>query len=73
MPRAVLYTIDACAHCERLRAELTAAGRDFEDVNLTREPRYLTEFLKLSGGRRIVPVLVDGGRVSVAPHGGSEF
>jgi len=34
--------------------------------------RYL-ELLKLTGGRRIVPVVVEGGYVTVAPDGGSDF
>jgi hypothetical protein len=29
--------------------------------------------MKLTGRRRIVPVLVDGMRIDVAPEGGSEF
>jgi hypothetical protein len=33
----------------------------------------IPELLKLTGGRRIVPVLVDEGRIAVAPEGGSEF
>jgi hypothetical protein len=43
------------------------------EVNLSREPRALTEFLKVSGGRRIVPVVVRDGRIEVAPQGGTEF
>ena len=31
------------------------------------------ELRKLTGGRRVVPVLVDGVRIEVAPEGGSEF
>jgi len=31
------------------------------------------ELLKLTGGRRIVPVVVEGGYVTVAPDGGSDF
>ena len=31
------------------------------------------ELLKLTGGRRVVPVLVDGATIAVAPDGGTAF
>jgi len=73
MARVTLYTRDGCAHCARQRAAIAANGDALSEVNLSREPQAMTEFLKLTGGRRIVPVLVRDGRIAVAPDGGSEF
>ncbi|HEY8518206.1 MAG TPA: Uxx-star family glutaredoxin-like (seleno)protein [Candidatus Binatia bacterium] len=73
MARVTLYTRDGCAHCERLRAALAASGDTVVEVNLSREPQAMTEFLKLTGGRRIVPVVVRGAKIEIAPDGGSEF
>ena len=73
MSATLLYTRDGCAWCDRLRASLTAAREGFVEVNLSREPQATTELLKLTSGRRIVPVLVRAGRIEVAPEGGSEF
>ena len=73
MARVTLYTRDGCAHCARQRQAIVAAGDRVVEVNLSREPQAMTEFLKLTGGRRIVPVLVRGGRIEVAPEGGTEF
>jgi hypothetical protein len=56
-----------------LKESLTAAGEPFTEVNLSREPQAMTELLKLTSGRRIVPVVVRGGRIEVAPGGGTEF
>ena len=70
---AILYTRDGCAACGRLKASLAAAGERYTEVNLSREPQATTELLKLTGGRRIVPVLVRGGRIEIAPEGGTEF
>jgi hypothetical protein len=39
----------------------------------SRTPQAITELLKLTAGRRIVPVLVRAGRIEVAPEGGSEL
>jgi glutaredoxin len=71
--RVTLYTRDGCPHCARLRDAIVARGDTVSEVDLTREPQAMTEFLKLTGGRRIVPVLVHGGRIEVAPDGGTEF
>lgn len=73
MARVTLYTRDGCEHCARQRGAIAASGDTVSEVNLSREPQAMTEFLKLTGGRRIVPVLVRGGRIEVAPEGGSEF
>ncbi len=73
MARALLYIRDGCEYCVRLRARLAAEGCEVSEINVSREPRVTTELLKLTGGRRIVPVLVRGGQIEVAPGGGSEF
>jgi len=36
-------------------------------------PQAVAELMKLTGGRRVVPVVVEDGRVQVAPDGGSTF
>jgi len=43
------------------------------EINVTERPQAIAELMKLTGGRRIVPVVVEGGRVAVAPAGGSSF
>jgi glutaredoxin len=73
MARVTLYTRDGCAHCARQRELIVASGDTVTEVNLSREPQATTEFLKLTGGRRIVPVLVRAGRIVVAPEGGTKF
>jgi glutaredoxin len=73
MSATILYTRDGCPASARLKESLTAAGEPFTEVNLSREPQAMTELLKLTSGRRIVPVVVRGGRIEVAPDGGTEF
>ncbi len=70
--RITLYTRDGCPHCDRARERLRAEGGRLEEVNLSRTPQAMNEWLKLTDGRRIVPVIVRGGRIEVAPDGGSE-
>ncbi len=73
MARVTLYSKDGCPYCDRQRALLRDGDDRVEEVNLTRSPQAMTELLKLTGGRRIVPVIVRGARIEVAPDGGSEI
>ena len=43
------------------------------ELAVCERPQAVVELLKLTGGRRIVPVVVEGGVIAVAPDGGSEF
>ena len=70
---AVLYTRPGCPHCDTKRAELAAAGITFREIDVSREPQVIPELLKLTRGRRIVPVVVREGRIEIAPGGGSAF
>jgi len=69
----LLYTRNGCPHCDAKRAELVDRGVPVREVNVSERPETIPEVLKLTGGRRIVPVVVDGGRIDVAPEGGSPF
>jgi glutaredoxin len=72
-PSALLYVRAGCPHCAALRAALEARGVPVKEIDLSVRKAAIPELLKLTGGRRIVPVVVEGGVVSVAPDGGSEF
>ena len=72
-PPVLLYTKTGCAFCDAKRAELTARGVTIREIDVTARPQAVVELLKLTGGRRIVPVVVEGGSVAVAPDGGSDF
>ena len=73
MARVTLYTKDGCLHCDRQRERLLAGDDRFEEVNLTQSPQAMNELLKLTGGRGVVPVIVRGARIEVAPDGGSDL
>ena len=69
----LLYVKAGCAHCEAKRAELAARGAVVQEVDVGARPEVVPELLKLTRGRRVVPVVVEEGRVAVAPEGGSSF
>ena len=69
----LLYSKTGCPHCDALRAALTARGAVVDEIDVGVRREAIPELLKLTGGRRVVPVVVDGGRILVAPDGGSNF
>jgi len=68
-----LYTQTGCPFCEAARKELEARGTTYTEINVSDRPERIPELLKLTRGRRIVPVMVDEGGISVAPRGGRDF
>jgi len=68
-----LWTKAGCPYCDDLRRELRARGVDVEEIDIGAKPHLVPELLKITGRRRIVPVLVLGTEIEVAPHGGSAF
>lgn len=69
----LLYTKTGCPFSDAKRAQLTARGIAVREIDVAIRPQSLVELLKLTGGRRIVPVVVEAGVIAVAPDGGSEF
>jgi glutaredoxin len=70
---AVLYTVAGCPHCDAMRNDLAARGVAVREVDVRARPEAVPELLKLTRGRRVVPVVVEGGRIAIAPRGGSAF
>ena len=69
----LLYTKTGCPYCAAQRAELAARGAAVREINVSEHPEAVAELLKVTRGRRIVPVVVEGGRIAIAPGGGSSF
>jgi len=70
---ATLYVKRGCPHCDKQREALVARSLAFTEIDVTASPEVVPELLKLTKGRRIVPVLVEGARISIASDGGSAF
>ncbi len=68
-----LYVRSDCAFCDAKRRELGARGVAFAEVNVSEHPEAIPELLKLTRGRRVLPVVVENGRIAVAPDGGASF
>ena len=73
MGPVLLYTTSGCPHCDAMRDALAARGVVVDEIDVGVRRELVPELLKLTGGRRVVPVVVEGGKVLVAPEGGTAF
>lgn len=62
----IIYGTDTCPFCNQARE---AYGDRAVYINVDKDSAKLAEMLKLSGGRREVPVIVEDGRVTVGFQG----
>jgi glutaredoxin len=69
----LLYTTSGCPHCDAMRAALAARGVTVDEIDVGVRRELVPELLKLTGGRRVVPVVVENGKILVAPEGGTAF
>lgn len=71
MPRVVtIFGTDSCPYTTNARRDYEKAGAAVEYRNVERDPASMKEMLSLTGGRRNVPVVLEGGKATVG-YGGS--
>lgn len=68
-----LYSTRDCPFSRAVRERLLAAGTRFTEIDVGEHPELVPELLKVTRGRRIVPVLIDGARIEIAREGGSDI
>ena len=61
----VIYGKDTCPYTQAARDHYLAEAIPFEYVNVRKNAAGLARMLELSGGVRQVPVIVDGGKVTI--------
>ena len=70
MPEIKLFTKVGCPYCAATRNSLNKEGIKYTEVDVHSSREAMKEALTFSRGRRMVPILVRDGIVSVAPNGG---
>ncbi len=61
----VIYGKDACPYTQAARDDYARRGLTAEYINVKKDPAGLARMLEYSKGRRLVPVIVEGGRVTI--------
>jgi glutaredoxin 3 len=64
-PEVTIYTKTGCPYCKAAKEDFEKRGIQFREVNVTENPGEIDKVLKLSGGKRLVPVIVEKGNVKV--------
>lgn len=67
---AKLYGKHGCPHCFNARRDFDTRGIEYEDIDVQTDGAALKEMLKLNGGLRRVPTIVEGDQVTVGYKGG---
>jgi glutaredoxin 3 len=70
MADVILYTKPGCPYCAAAREHYNQNGTAFDEIDVIDNPEAQSKVLELSGGKRMVPVIVDKGEVKLG-WGGS--
>ena len=70
MSNVKMYVKDGCPYCAAARKHYKTEGIAFDEINIHRVDGAKEELLKLTDGQRIVPVIVEDGRVKIGFDGG---
>jgi glutaredoxin len=65
-----IYTKPGCPYCAAAKARLQEQSVAYEEVDVYLVEGAREKLLELTLGRAVVPVIVDGDEVSIAPGGG---
>ncbi len=70
MADVVMYTKPGCPYCAEAKEYYQKKKIAFEEINVIDNAAAQKKLLALSGGQKIVPVIVDKGKVTVGWDGG---
>ena len=70
MSKVTIYSKDGCPYCAAAKKHYTEQGISFKEIDIYDTPAAKDEIVKLTGGKRIVPVIVEDGKVTAGFGGG---
>jgi glutaredoxin 3 len=70
MSDVTIYTKEGCPYCAAAKQHYSDEGIAFEEIDVRQAPGAKEKVLELTGGQRIVPVIVERGEVKVGFGGG---
>lgn len=69
MPEVLIFTKQGCPHCAAAKEDFRRRGMAYQEVDALGDAEALKRMLELNGGRRHVPTIVEGERVTVGFDG----
>jgi glutaredoxin 3 len=70
MSDVTIYTKTGCPYCAAAKKHYSDQGIAFEEINVQENPEEMDKVLNLTGGKRIVPVVIDHGELKIGFGGG---
>ena len=70
MSEVTIYTKEGCPYCAAAKKHYAEQGISFKEIDIYDTPGAKDEVVKLTGGQRIVPVIVEEGKVTAGFGGG---
>ncbi len=70
MSDVIIYTKEGCPYCAAAKKYYTEQGIKFEEIDIHRTPGAKEKVIEITGGKQIVPVIVEKGAVRVGFGGG---
>ena len=70
MSKVTIYTKVGCPYCAAAKQHFTEQGIAFKEIDVHSTPGALAKVKDLSGGKNIVPVIVENDQVTVGFGGG---
>ncbi|MGB2697274.1 MAG: NADH-quinone oxidoreductase subunit M [Candidatus Zixiibacteriota bacterium] len=67
--KVIIYTIPDCPFCKAAKENLETRKTEYKEIDISENPEAEQEILKLAGGKRVVPVIVEGEKVTVGFNG----
>ena len=65
-----IYTKPGCPYCAAAKKHYGDSGVRYSEIDINAVPGAKEKVLELTGGKRIVPVIVENGRVTLGFGGG---
>lgn len=66
--KVVIYTKPGCPFCKAAKEDLQKRGVDYKEIDTSENPEAEEQVLKLAG-KRVVPVIVEGEKVTTGFNG----
>ncbi len=70
MNNVTIYTKPGCPYCAAVKEHYADQGISFKEIDVYSSAEAKQEALGLSGGKAIVPIIVEDGKVTVGYGGG---
>ena len=70
MSQVTIYTKVGCPYCAAAKQHFSDQNIAFQEVDVHSTPGAIDKVKNLSGGKNIVPIIVENGRVTVGFGGG---